>query len=431
MTTALLTDRYELTMLDSALKHGTHQRQCVFETYSRRLSGGRRYGVVAGTGRVLDAIEAFRFDDETLSWLSAYGVVSDEALDLLSNYRFRGTITGYREGELYFPHSPVLTVSGEFWECVLLETVILSIMNHDSAIATAASRMFTAAEGRPLAEMGSRRTHEYSAVAAARAAYIAGFSATSNLEAGRSWGVPTMGTAAHAFTLLHDGEQDAFQAQINSHGTETTLLIDTYNMREGVANAIRVAGPNLASVRIDSGDLPVVVREVREQLDSLGAVNTKIVVTNDLDEYAIAGLSAVPVDSFGVGTQLVTGSGVPTAGMVYKLVARENAAGKLESVAKTSAGKTDLGGNKKAYRLHDEAGTATAEVVQIGSDQAVPENSRELQLTLFSEGKPAVDAVGIVGVERAKNHHLNVMAELPRDGFRLAKGDPVIPTDFL
>ena len=223
-------------------------------------------------------------------------------IDWLADYRFNGDIWGYREGEAYFPGSPLVTIQATFAEAVMLETLVLSTLNYDSSVASAAARMVSVALGRPIAEMGSRRTGEHSAVAAARAAYIAGFDATSNLEAGRSWGIPTMGTAAHAFTLLHDSEEAAFHAQVEAFGPKTTLLVDTYDIAKGVETAVRVAGTELGAVRIDSGDLPTVVAAVRHQLDSLGAVDTRITVTSDLDEFTIAGLSGAPVDAYGVGT---------------------------------------------------------------------------------------------------------------------------------
>src|ERR1700712_1634790 len=258
MTSALLTDRYELTMIDAALRDGRALRPSVFELFARRLPTGRRYGVVAGTGRLLELLQEFHFGAAELAWLKRESVVHPDTLDWLESYRFSGDIRGYAEGELYFPGSPLLVVEGTFAEAVILETLALSVFNYDSAVASAAARMVSAAEGRPLAEMGSRRTGERSAVAAARAAYIAGFGATSNLEAGRSWGIPTMGTAAHAFTLLFDDEEEAFRAQVDAMGVGTTLLVDTYDIEQGVATAVRVAGPSLGAVRIDSGDLGVV-----------------------------------------------------------------------------------------------------------------------------------------------------------------------------
>ena len=244
----------------------------------------------------------------------------------------------------------MLVVESTFAEGVVLETLVLSILNHDTAIASAASRMTSAAGDRPCIEMGSRRTHEEAAVAAARAADIAGFATTSNLEAGRRYGVPTAGTAAHAFTLVHDYEREAFEAQVASLGPGTTLLVDTYDVPEGVRTAVAVAGTSLGAVRLDSGDLLVQAREVRALLDALGATATRIIVTSDLDEYAIAALAAAPVDAYGVGTQLVTGSGAPTASMVYKLVARSDDDGVMRPVEKRSASKTSVGGRKWALR---------------------------------------------------------------------------------
>lgn len=426
MSTALLTDHYELTMLDAARHSGHADRKSVFEVFSRRLPGGRRYGVVAGTGRLVDEIASFQFGDPELEFLRSHSVVSDDTLEWLSTFQFSGTINGYREGELYFPHSPILQVEATFAEAVLLETLILSVLNHDCAVATAASRMVQAASGRPLIEMGSRRTSEHSAWAAARAAAIAGFSHTSNLEAGRRFGIPTLGTAAHAFTLLHDSESEAFASQLATLGPGTTLLIDTFDIERGVARAIDAAGTSLGAVRIDSGDLRVVVAQVREQLDSLGAHSTKIVVTNELDEFTIALLQSTPVDSYGVGTSVVTGSGQPSAGLVYKLVSREDSSGQMVSVQKTSVGKQNSGGKKSAWRALDQ-GTATAEHVVVGSVNA-PEGARELMQPVIVEGQAASSETAATQVTAAAEHHQSVLRELPAEGFSLTAGDPAIQT---
>src|SRR4051812_2077408 len=328
-------------MLQAALRSGPAHRRSVFELFPRRLPEGRRYGVVAGVGRALEAIEDFRFDDEALGALD--GVVDEATRAWLSTYRFTGDVWGYAEGDAYFPYSPLVIVEGTFAEAVLLETLLLSIYNHDSAIASAASRMTQVAGDRPCIEMGSRRTHEEAAVASARAAYVAGFATTSNLAARHRYGVPSAGTSAHSFTLLHDTEADAFRAQVTSLGSGTTLLVDTYDIREAVAQGVEIAGPGLGAVRIDSGDLGVLAGEVRAQLDSLGATGTRIVVTSDLDEFAIAALASAPVDAYGVGTELVTGSGHPTCGFVYKLVSREDEGGEMVSVAKKSTDKISIG----------------------------------------------------------------------------------------
>ena len=430
MSTALLTDHYELTMVDAARKSGRGDRGAVFEVFARHLPPGRRYGVVAGTGRLIDAITDFRFGPEELSFLRAGAIVSSDTLDWLESYRFKGTIRGYAEGELYFPGSPILSVEGEFQEAVLLETLILSVLNYDSAVASAASRMVQAADSRPLIEMGARRASERSAVAAARAAYIAGFSATSNLEAGRSFGIPTRGTAAHSFTLVHDSEEEAFEAQIESMGTGTTLLIDTYDIDAGVATAVKVAGTELGAVRIDSGDLPVVVRSVRDQLDSLGATSTKIVVTNDLNEHTIAGLRGSPVDVFGVGTSVVTGSGSPAVGLVYKLVARTSDQGDLIPVAKRSFHKGNPGGRKNAFRALDK-GIASEEIVSTDPSYQPPTGARTLLTTFMENGEVVGAATAGEAVESAREHHRLALAEMPASAFSLSSGEPAIPTRVL
>ncbi len=428
-STALLTDHYELTMLQAALRSGTAHRRSVFELFARRLPEGRRYGVVAGVGRALEAFERFRFDDEVLEVLREGEVVDGPTLDWLAGHRFTGDIWGYPEGEVFFPHSPVLVVESTFAEAVLLETLLLSIYNHDSAVAGAASRMISAAGGRPCIEMGSRRTHEEAAVAAARAAYVGGFDATSNLAARQRYGVPTAGTSAHSFTLLHDTEADAFRAQVDSLGSGTTLLVDTYDVAEAVRLGIEVAGTDLGAVRLDSGDLGVIATQVRRQLDDLGATGTRIVVTSDLDEYAIAALAACPVDGYGVGTQLVTGSGHPTAGFVYKLVAREAPDGDLVPVAKRSVEKASTGGRKHAARRFDRGGVAEAEVIDL-RDRDRPADSagdRPLLVPLVRGG----DVVGHEPLADARDRHARARAELPLAAQQMSRGEPVIETVFV
>jgi len=434
---AFRTDRYELTMVDAAIQSGTADRECMFETFARRLPNGRRYGIVAGTGRLLELIRDFRFTDAELDWLREHDVVRAPTLDWLADYSFSGNVWGYQEGEAYFPGSPLLVVDGTFAEAVILETLVLSTLNYDTSVASAAARMVSVSLGRPIAEMGSRRANEHAAVAAARAAYIAGFASTSNLEAGRTWGIPTMGTAAHSFTLLHDTEEDAFRAQVDAFGSATTLLVDTYDISRGIELAVRVAGTGLGAIRIDSGDLPTVAAAARAQLDSLGAVNTTITVTSDLDEYSIAALSGSPVDAFGVGTSVVTGSGAPAAGMVYKLVARRDDAGPWMSVAKTSIGKVSVGGRKNAVRLLDAGGTAREEVILVGAEPSgdVDDAQREgvergLLVPFITDGEVDERYVGAAGTQRARAHNASVMQELPIEAFRLGRGEAVIPTSY-
>lgn len=427
MTTALLTDHYELTMVQAARRSGTWERRSLFDLFSRSLPEGRRYGVVAGVGRALDAIEEFRFGDAELSFLRDRNIVDDDVAHWLAGYRFSGDVWGYPEGEIYFPGSPVLSVEGTFAEAVILETVLLSIYNYDSAVASAASRMTAMAGDRSCAEMGARRMNEWAAVAASRAAYVAGFASTSNLEAGRRYGIPTIGTAAHSFTLLHDSEEEAFRAQIDTLGESTALLVDTYDIEAAIRKGVELTEGRLGSIRLDSGDLAQVAREARDLLDDLGATSTKIMVTSDLDEWQIAALSGAPVDGYGVGTQLVTGSGRPTCSFVYKLVARaesDSPDAELVSVAKKSKGKGTLGGRKYAMRRRDPDGHAEAEIVGLGAAPVNDGDDRDLLVPMIVGG----ERVYRESLDDARERHVRVRAELPRAALRISKGEPVLDT---
>lgn len=426
-------------MLDAALKDGTAHRRCTFEVFGRRLPATRRFGVVAGTGRILEALERFEFDDEQIEWLSSQGIISEEAASFLATWRFTGDMWGYAEGECYFPGSPLLTVEGSFADCTLLETLLLSILNHDCAVASAASRMTIAAHGRPCMDMGARRAHERAAVSAARAAIIGGFQGTSDLEAAKRYGIHAIGTAAHAFTLLHDSERDAFDSQVASLGAGTTLLVDTYDIAQGVVNAVeaaRAAGGELGAVRLDSGDLVAQAFKVRGQLDAMGATSTKITVTSDLDEYAIAALGAAPVDSYGVGTRLVTGSGVPTAALVYKVVSRENASGAIVPVAKKSESKSTVGGRKVAGRVMGDDGYASEELLLVGTSMEegqkllAERGARPLQVPLVRQGVIDSTAWSPDALARAQEHHLRARNELPYQAWRLSEGEVAIPTRY-
>ena len=429
-STAFLVDKYELTMIQSMLEDGRAYKRAVFELFGRRLPQGRGYGVVGGMGRAIEAVKNFRFTEEQIAYLRKDGVLNEETIAYLENYKFTGNIDAYQEGELWFPFSPILTVEGTFAESVLLETVLLSILNYDSAVAAAASRMVQAANGAPIIEMGSRRAHEYAAVDAARAAYVAGFKATSNLEAGLRYGIPTTGTSAHAFTLAHEDEKEAFRYQIKALGVGTTLLVDTYDIEQGIRNAIEVAGPELGGIRIDSGDLYEETAKARVLLDSLGATKTKIVLSSDIDEYVISELvdRNTPFDAVGAGTRVVTGSGHPTAGMVYKVVAIESKDGSLRPVAKKATGKGSNGGRKYAWRVTDSAGHATAERVWVREEPKFREqyvstpDARILQQRYIENGEIIFQPT----VEEARAHHKFAMSELRDSDKSIAASYPAI-----
>ncbi|NBU23273.1 MAG: nicotinate phosphoribosyltransferase [Actinobacteria bacterium] len=418
MSVALYTDRYELTMVQAALHSGKASRPCVFEVFTRSLPAGRRFGVLGGVDRVLEAVADFRFTPEQLDYLSSSKIVNDQTLEFLRGYRFQGNISGYREGEVYFPQSPVLTVEGTFADAVMLETVILSILNFDSAVASAGARMRIAAGERNLIEMGGRRVHEAAAVAAARAAYLVGFDGTSNLEAGMRYQIPTFGTSAHSFTLLHDDEDQAFESQLSALGNSTTLLVDTFDVERAVRKAVELTNGKLHAVRLDSGDLVTSAIEVRKLLDELGATGTQITVTSDLDEYTIAALAQAPVNNYGVGTSLVTGSGYPTAGFVYKLVAHHDGS-QWVPVAKKSANKISRGGKKHAIRELSQ-GKASRELIGASG------TGRELQVEYIKQGELVYKPT----LGEARKHHNLAMNELPSSALRLSRGEPVIPTEF-
>ncbi len=417
MTSALKTDRYELTMLDAALQSGKAEKQVVFEVFSRSLPAGRRFGVFAGVGRLIEEIKNFSFTSEQLRFLESEKIVSKQALNWLAEYSFTGEIEGFHEGEIYFGNSPVLTVSGSFAECVVLETLVLSVLNYDSAVASAAARMRIAAGDRKLIEMGSRRANEDAAVAAARASYIAGFDATSNLQAQLSYGIPTLGTSGHAFTLLFDSERDAFEAQLQAMGEKTTFLVDTFDVEKAVSAAVEITAGKLGNVRIDSGDLAETTQRVRRQLDQLGARDAKITVTNDLDEDAIAALAAYPVDSYGVGTSLVTGSGAPTAGFVFKLVSK-NDDGNWVDVSKQSSGKTNLPGRKVATRVLENE-VAAVDLISRPEENA---QGRLLQIRYINDGS-ILDAPSL---EKARERFTLSLSELPSSAKRLSDGEPAL-----
>ena len=407
----LLSDKYELTMLEGFIEAGMVDRKATFELFGRKLPAGRSYGVVAGTERAIEAILQFRFSEGDLDYLSDF--LSPNTLEYLANYSYNGNVTGYNEGDYWFPFSPILTLNATLGEAVILETLLLSIFNYDSAVASAASQVTLAANGKHVMEFGSRRTSEQSAVVAARAAYIAGFDATSNLEAGRRYGIPVFGTSAHAFTLAFNDEKKAFTAQVKAFGTDTTLLVDTYDITEGVNNAIEVAGTKLGAVRIDSGDPFVVIPAVREQLDILGATETKIVLSGDLDSESMKAIveANLPVDSFGVGTSVVTGDGYPAAGFVYKLVSIEDDNGKMINVAKAaSGGKKSIGGAKTAYREFDASWEVIGEhLITDDSGSPIFGDWERLQALYISNG----NLVSLPQAETARAKHTANRKETP------------------
>ena len=423
----MFTDRYEFAMANSLIEAGTHTKQAVFEAFVRRLPEGRRYGVVAGIDRIHKMLlDAPLLDKAALTMLREEGVLGEKALAYFTDWTPNVVIRSYAEGDVYFPNSPVVQVEGNLVDAMVLETLILGVLNFDCAVAAAASRMVQASgghtgQGQPIIEMGSRRVDPNAAVAAARAAYIAGFASTSNLAAGQQWGVPTVGTSAHAFTLAHETEKEAFAAQIAAHGVKTTLLVDTYDTEQGIRNAVEVAGPELGGIRIDSGHLYTEAKKARALLDSLGATNTKIIVTSDMDEYAILDLQSAPVDGYGAGTRVVAGSGHPSAGFVYKLVAIDHGSG-YQPVEKRAEGKTSVGGRKIPFRTlnRNDDDTYTIAGEYFTTEDHMPEWATEaLYVSTFT-----FDYSGTAqgNMEWARKFHKHTMRSLPSEARSVVPG---------
>ena len=447
---AMLTDLYELTMAQGLWESGKANEQGCFTAFYRDHPFGSAYAVMCGTAELPELVENLRFTPEDIDYLAslqapAGGAMFKSAfLDYLRDFRAHVNIDAVHEGELVFPREPMVRVTGPALECQLLETALLNIVGFQTLVATKTARVVLAADGRPVAEFGLRRAQgPDGGLAVARASYVAGCSSTSNVLAGRRYGIPVFGTHAHSWVMSFDSELEAFRAFAKSSPKNCTLLIDTYDVREGCEHAITVAkemeavGERLSAIRIDSGDLPVVVARVRELLDELGATSTRITVTNDLDEYTVAGLSASPVDSFGVGTSVVVGSGSPTMGMVYKLVARTGDDGEWVSVAKKSADKASVGGRKSVRRLLDARGVARAELLFLGDGPGgsaegaeLGEHGREVLVPLVQDGELLPGHTGADGIAAARERHRRVVAELPPVAMSLTRGDPAIPTEY-
>ena len=426
---ALYTDHYEFTMLDALVQSGQVDKKSVFEVFVRELPLGRPFGVFAGINRLLPYLKNFSFNEDVLRFLVEEKIISKETQDFLYSFNFTGNIVSYREGETYFPYSPVITVEGSLGEALLIETLLLSIVNFDSAIATAAARIVDAANGHFVMEAGSRRIEPEAAVNAARAAYIGGVNVTSNLEAGRRWGIPTAGTASHAFTLSFQSEIEAFENQAKYLGEDSIFLVDTYDIETGIVNAVKASNAGLKGIRIDSGDLAAGSKSARALLDKLGAPEAQIMVSGDLDEYKIRNLLDAPIDAFESGHKLVTGSGAASAGFVYKLVAIEENSlmPNMRSVGKRSEGKTSEGGKKFAKRTIDTGGIALEESIFL--EDAVQNHSqstgcRFLQSEVMSSG----NITDLTTLEDSRHHLMNIMSEIPKEIRLRVGGEPAIPT---
>ena len=375
---ALLTDLYELTMAQGYLRNGVN-KQVVFDMFFRRQPFNGGFSIFAGLETLLDNLERFRFDETDLAYLQSLGLFRDDFLDFLGTFRFRGDLYAVNEGTPVFPHEPIVRVHASLIEAQLIESLLLNVLNFQSLIATKAARLYLAAKRGTILEFGLRRAQGVDgALSASRAAYIGGAAATSNTMAGQRFGIPVRGTMAHSWVMAFASEQEAFERFVDLYPNNPILLIDTYSTLEsGIANAIRV-GRRLAAqgrnfgVRLDSGDIQYLSLRVRAMLDQAGLRTAKIAVSNELNEDIIHQLvtDGAPVDSWGIGSNLVTGGADASFSGVYKLAAMKRN-GDFEPTMKITdvPEKSTNPGIKQLYRFYDEQGSPLADLIAFEAEE--------------------------------------------------------------
>lgn len=358
---ALHTDFYELNMIYTHWKKGNHEKQAVFEVYYRENPFGMGYTVFAGLERVVDYIDTIRFTESDIAYLKEIKEFPDDFLDYLKNWRFKGTVRSFKEGEVAFANEPLIQVEGPLADCQLIETALLNIINFQTLIATKASQIKSAAGDDPVLEFGARRAQEFDAALwGARATYIGGCDSTSNTRAAKVFGIPASGTHAHALVQAYRDEYQAFKAYSETH-KDCVFLVDTYHtLDSGVPNAIRVAKEmgdriNFVGVRLDSGDLSYLSKRVRQQLDEAGFKDAKIFASNDLDAETILNLKmqGAKIDVWGVGTKMITAFDQPALGAVYKIVSVEGKDNDMHPTLKLTANvaKISTPGKKQVWRI--------------------------------------------------------------------------------
>ena len=367
---ALLTDLYELTMSASYHSRGMNG-EATFDLFVRDLPAHRNFLVVCGVEQALEYLEGLRFDQDSIDYLESLGLFEDTFLDYLSGMSFSGDVWAMNEGEVAFAREPILRVSAPLIEAQIVETFLLNCITFQTMVASKAARVSLAAGERDFLDFSLRRDHGADAgLKAARAAYVAGASATSNVLAGKMFGIPVSGTMAHSYVMAFESETEAFRAFARDFPDQAILLIDTFDVAQGARRAVEVArdlaseGVVLKGVRIDSGDLAALTRQVREILDEAGLTETRIILSGDLDEYRVKEMldAGVPVDTFGVGTQMGTSADSPFLGGVYKLVAEAGV-----PKVKLSAGKVTLPGVKQVFRV-TEASTMERDVITLADE---------------------------------------------------------------
>ena len=413
---ALHTDLYQINMAESYWADGIHEKKAVFELFFRNLPFGNGYALFAGLERILDYLKDFGFSESDLAYLKEELEYEDDFLDYLKDLRFTGDVYSMVEGELVFANEPILRIEAPLVEAQLVESALLNIVNYQTLIATKASRIKQVAKDEMIMEFGTRRAQEMdAAIWGARATIIGGVEATSNVRAGKRFGIPVAGTHAHSLVQAYKNEYDAFHSYAKRH-RDCVFLVDTYNtLKTGVPTAIQVAKElgdkiNFIGIRLDSGDIAFLSKEARRMLDEAGFPDAKIVVSNDLDEYTILNLKAqgAKVDVWGIGTKLITGYDQPALGAVYKIVSIENEEGMMVDTIKISstAEKVTTPGQKKLYRIIDlENGKAEGDYITMHDEDPASEK----RIKMFHPVHTFISK--FVTNFEAKNLHVKVVEE--------------------
>lgn len=381
---ALLTDLYQLTMMGGFLENGKMEQQAVFDLFFRKVPHDGGFCVAAGLEPAIRYIEGLRFNEDELAWLRGLGLFHEAFIDYLRDFRFRGDVDAVPEGTLVFPNEPLLRVKAPLPEAQLIETALLNLVNFQTLIATKAARICLAAEGGPIMEFGLRRAQgPDGGLTGTRASYIGGCQGTSNVLAAKLYGIPAQGTQAHSWVMSFDSEVEAFRAYARAYPDDSVFLVDTYHTLESgvpaaitVAREMEAAGHRLRAIRLDSGDLAYLSKEARRMLDEAGLDYVRIVASSDLDEWLIQDLKiqGARIDSWGVGTRLITSYNAPTLGGVYKLVAASGAQGKLVPRIKLSSNpeKVTTPGVKQVWRIYDEHGTMQGDLLALEEESFEP-----------------------------------------------------------
>ena len=372
---SMMMDLYEITMANGYFLQNNANKLVSFDVFYRKNPDKGGFAIFAGLEQVIEYIENLHFNKEDIDYFRSMNLFSEAFLDYLSNFKFKGDIYAFKEGTIIYPNEPIITVVAPLIDAQLIETVILTQINHQSLIATKTRRIINAAKGRIVSDFGARRAHNIdAAVYGARAAYIGGAHSTSNVMAGKQFGIPVSGTMAHSWVMFYKDEYEAFKNYAKAYPEETVLLVDTYDViHSGIPNAIRVAkeilepmGKRLKGIRLDSGDLAYLSKKVRVMLDEAGLNDCRIFVSNSLDEYTITSLinQGSKIDGFGVGERLITAKSDPVFGAVYKISAvEENGVFTPRIKLSETIEKITNPGLKKVYRVYCEKGNAVADLI--------------------------------------------------------------------